>query len=356
MVDERRPREQRLLGRNRRHLVRLPVGAQEPGERVSALPPGDEQQAVATLNTALADQVDADLDVVVGGTTVTVVPSEAGLGFDADATVEGYAGRIWNPVTLLTQFTGGPTIDPVVTVDETRLEETVATLAAEVDSPAVEPTIAADVSFLDDNLSLVPLPGPAVSVDTAVETDPERTVVRLAERPTPGDVVGVVANAPATVSDAVDLGAAPRLVDESTAGFTQLAEGLAGDGAPLEQLSQLEVTMREDFVLDSQVQGGGLEQALIDRFLRDTQRGTNEQFATSFVLLARSLGIEARVATGFVAGGDSAVTVSAPGEPVVLSSADADVWPEIQLTDGSWLAYDPVPDGMMRFKDVWLDA
>ena len=210
--------------------------------------------------------------------------------------------------------------------------------------PAIEPTIAADVSFLDDNLSLVPLPGPAVSVDTAVETDPERTVVRLAERPTPGDVVGVVANAPATVSDAVDLGAAPRLVDESTAGFTQLAEGLAGDGAPLEQLSQLEATMREDFVLDSQVQGGGLEQALIDRFLRDTQRGTNEQFATSFVLLARSLGIEARVATGFVAGGDSAVTVSAPGEPVVLSSADADVWPEIQLTDGSWLAYDPVPE------------
>ncbi|NTU51383.1 MAG: transglutaminase domain-containing protein, partial [Candidatus Aminicenantes bacterium] len=43
------------------------------------------------------------------------------------------------------------------------------------------------------------------------------------------------------------------------------------------------------------VQGGGLERALIDRFLRDTQRGTSEQFATSFVLLARSLGIEARL-------------------------------------------------------------
>ncbi len=116
----------------------LPRGAHVLGVDVGGQ---TEQQAVATLNTALADQVDADLDVVVGGTTVTVVPSEAGLGFDADATVEGYAGRIWNPVTLLTQFTGGPTIDPVVTVDETRLEETVATLAAEVDSPAVEPTI-----------------------------------------------------------------------------------------------------------------------------------------------------------------------------------------------------------------------
>ena len=209
---------------------------------------------------------------------------------------------------------------------------------------AIEPTIDAEVSFLDDNLSLVPLPGPPVAVDTAVETDADRTVVRLAERPSPGDVVGVVANAPATASDAAEFGVIPRLVDESTSGFTQLAEGLAGDGAPLEQLSQLEATLRDDFVLDSDVQGGGLEQALIDRFLRDTQRGTNEQFATSFVLLARSLGIEARVATGFIAGGDSAVTVSAVGEPVVLTSADADVWPEVQLTNGSWLAYDPVPD------------
>jgi hypothetical protein len=91
------------------------------------------------------------------------------------------------------------------------------------------------------------------------------------------------------------------------------------------------------------VQGGGLEQALIDRFLRDTQRGTNEQFATSFVLLARSLGIEARVATGFLAGGDDGATASAAGRPLVLTSADAHVWPEVQLADGSWVAYDPVP-------------
>jgi hypothetical protein len=208
--------------------------------------------------------------------------------------------------------------------------------------PAVEPTIEAEVSFLDDNLTLVPLPGPPVEVDAAIETDADRTVVRLADRPAPGDVIGVVANAPATASDAVDVGVAPRLVDESSSGLTQLAEGLAGDGDALERLGRLEATMQEDFVLDSEVQGGGLEQALIDRFLRDTQRGTAEQFATSFVLLARSLGIEARVATGFVAG-DGEATVTPPGQPLVLSSADATVWPEVQLNDGSWIAYDPVP-------------
>ncbi len=209
--------------------------------------------------------------------------------------------------------------------------------------PATGPTIDADISFLDDNLTLVPLPGPPVEVAALVETDGDRTVVRLADRPSPGDVIGVIANAPDTPDDAIAIGVAPRLVDESTSSLTQLAEGLAGDGDDLERLGRLETTMREDFVLDSNVQGGGLEQALIDRFLRDTQRGTSEQFATSFVLLARSLGIEARVATGFLADGDAGITVAAAGEPVVLASADAEVWPEIQLSDGTWIAYDPVP-------------
>ncbi len=208
--------------------------------------------------------------------------------------------------------------------------------------PAIEPTVDAEVSFLDDNLTLIPLPGPPVEVDAAVETDADRTVVRLAERPTPGTVVGVIANAPALAGDAVTVGVAPRVVDEGSSGLTQLAAALAGDGDTLERLGRLETTMREDFVLDSDVQGGGLEQALIDRFLRDTQRGTAEQFATSFVLLARSLGIEARIATGFVAGGDG-VTATSPGQALVLTSADAAVWPEVQLNDGSWIAYDPVP-------------
>ncbi len=233
------------------------------------------------------------------------------------AALSNYDGRRWSPTLTLRPI--GSTL-----------------------GPAIEPTIDAEVSFLDDNLTLVPLPGPPVEVDAAVETDADRTVVRLAERPTPGDVIGVVANAPALASDAVTVGVAPRLVDEGSSGFTQLAEGLAGDGDTLERLGRLETTMREDFVLDSDVQGGGLEQALIDRFLRDTQRGTAEQFATSFVLLARSLGIEARVATGFVAGDDGA-TVTPPGQPLVLTSADAEVWPEVQLNDGSWIAYDPVP-------------
>jgi transglutaminase-like putative cysteine protease len=206
--------------------------------------------------------------------------------------------------------------------------------------PATGPTVDADVSFLDANLTLVPLPGPPVEVRAAVETDAERTVVRLADRPTPGDVVTVVANTSPTADEVAATGVSPRVVDASASDLTELAEGLAGDGTDLEKLRRLESTMRDDFTLDSNVQGGGLQQVLIERFLRDTQRGTSEQFATSFALLARSLGIEARVATGFVVeNGDTP-----RGEPLVLQSSDAAVWPEVQLLDGTWVAFDPVPD------------
>ena len=236
------------------------------------------------------------------------------------AALSNYDGRRWSPALTLRPI--GSTLGPVT-----------------------GPVVNADVEFLDDNLTLVPLPGAPVSVDAAVETDPERTVVRLAEPPTPGDQVAIVANLAPTTSDVIEQGVAARLVDESTSSLADLAAGLAGDGSAIDQLTQLETIMREEFVLDSNVQGGGLQQALIDRFLRDTQRGTPEQFATAFVLLTRSLGIEARVATGFVADGnsDGGATFAAAGEILALTSADAEVWPEVQLSDGRWLAFDPVP-------------
>ena len=99
--------------------------------------------------------------------------------------------------------------------------------------------------------------------------------------------------------------------------------------------------MRTDFVLQSDAPGGGLQRVLIDRFLRDTQRGNAEQFTTGFVLLARSLGVDARVATGFEVESE-ALQPSDAGATLTLSSADARIWPEVRVGDG-WVAFDPVP-------------
>ncbi len=203
-------------------------------------------------------------------------------------------------------------------------------------APDATDQISVDVSFLDDDLSLVPFPGAPVTVDAAVETDANRTVVRLVERRDDAPLAITSEVAP-TLADAQVGGVATRAVDDSVSSLNEFAATLAGDGSIIEQLRRIESTMRDDWVLASNAPGGGLQRALIERFLRDTQRGTAEQFATSYVLLARSLGVDARVATGFVA--------EAPSNDgtLVLTSANAQVWPEIRLVDGGWVALDPTP-------------
>ncbi len=193
------------------------------------------------------------------------------------------------------------------------------------------------VRFLDDDLSLVPLTGSPVTVDAPIETDQQRTIVRLLTRPDPDEEIRVTSNRTAQAGADGPVQIASRPVDETSSGLTELAETLAGDGTVLDRLRTIEQTMRNEFVLETDAPGGGLQRALIERFLRDTERGNAEQFTTSFVLLARSLGVDARVATGFDVG------ATTPGGTVELRSSDAAIWPEVRLTDGRWVAFDPVP-------------
>ena len=214
--------------------------------------------------------------------------------------------------------------------------------------PPADDTISASVTFLDDDLQLIPLPGAAVTIDASIETDQDRTLVRLADRPTPDDVIVITSRTEPLLAES-DPGQIGILeIDENAVGFTELATALVAEGGAsptddlLTQLQAIESTMRNDFVLRTDASGGGLQRALIDRFLRDTQRGNAEQFSTSFALLVRSLGVDARVATGFeidperINRDDGAATLT-------LTSRDASIWPEVRIAD-QWVAFDPVPE------------
>ncbi|MFT4618156.1 MAG: hypothetical protein ACI89G_002836 [Minisyncoccia bacterium] len=194
-----------------------------------------------------------------------------------------------------------------------------------------------DLELLDDGLALVPFPSTPITINVPVETDSDRTVVRLTERIDPGDTIAVSSGPIITTADALATGIATRVIDDSVSSLTEFAETLAGDGTVLDQLRQIQSTMRDDWVLASNAPGAGLQRALLERFIRDTKRGTAEQFAAAYVLLARSLGVDARVATGFVG------ARSATGSALTLVSSDAAVWPEVGLLDGRWIAFDPVP-------------
>lgn len=214
--------------------------------------------------------------------------------------------------------------------------------------PPADDTVSASITFLDDDLQLVPLPGSAVTIDATIETDPAHTIVRLAERPSPDEAVVVTSRVEPSIAES-DPGRIGILeIDENAAGFTELAAGLVEEGGSsragdlLTQLQAIESVMKDDFLLRTDASGGGLQRALIDRFLRDTQRGNAEQFATSFAILARSLGVEARIATGFQVEPERIDTGGAEAT-LTLSSADALIWPEVRIGDG-WVAFDPVPD------------
>lgn len=67
------------------------------------------------------------------------------------------------------------------------------------------------------------------------------------------------------------------------------------------------------------------------------QVGTSEQFAGSFAVLARTLGIPTRLVVGFE-------VPEAGAEPVTVLGENARVWAEVYLSGVGWIAVDPSPD------------
>ncbi|MCA0437187.1 MAG: DUF3488 and transglutaminase-like domain-containing protein [Actinobacteria bacterium] len=73
----------------------------------------------------------------------------------------------------------------------------------------------------------------------------------------------------------------------------------------------------------------------LDRFL-ETKKGYCVQFATAMVMMARSEGIPARLATGFLPG-------SLVGSARTVVASDAHAWPELYFEGVGWLRFEPTP-------------
>ncbi|MER3389162.1 MAG: DUF3488 and transglutaminase-like domain-containing protein [Microcella sp.] len=91
---------------------------------------------------------------------------------------------------------------------------------------------------------------------------------------------------------------------------------------------------------DAPVEGGydGSGADIVATFL-DVRAGYCVHFASAMTLMARTLGIPARIAVGFQPGVASA---DAPGEYVV-SSDDLHAWPELHFDGIGWVRFEPTP-------------
>jgi len=121
-------------------------------------------------------------------------------------------------------------------------------------------------------------------------------------------------------------------------GVAELARTATGGGrATFRTALVLERYLGREYRLatgDGLPTGSGWPQ--LREFLLETKRGTSEQFAASYVVLARAVGIPARLAVGFRAPRDAG-----DDGRVVVRNRDVLAWPEVAVADVGWVPLDP---------------
>jgi transglutaminase-like putative cysteine protease len=119
------------------------------------------------------------------------------------------------------------------------------------------------------------------------------------------------------------------------------ADATAGAATPYDKAVKLQEYFTEPgkftYSLDAPPlsrRGGALRD-----FLFTSKTGYCEQFAASMALLARLLGIPARVGMGYTAG------TQMPDGSWVVRTKDAHAWPELYFAGVGWLRFEPTPGG-----------
>lgn len=124
-------------------------------------------EAAPLLDQEFAPAHSQPINVTAGESTTEVNPADAGLSFDAEATIEkANAVRSWSPVKLWNHFTGGGEIEPVIKADD----KLIAKVAATVNKRAGTPFKNGDVVIKKGKIKTIqPVAGEGVS-DQALRT------------------------------------------------------------------------------------------------------------------------------------------------------------------------------------------
>ena len=124
-------------------LIVLSGGGVRHGSVVSGVSIGgmSTADAVATLDSTLGKLSRRPIKLEAVGKEFVVKPKDAGLAFDAKATVASATGRTFNPIAMVADLLGNSEIEPVVVVDEPALSGQISGISLAIDRPATEPTI-----------------------------------------------------------------------------------------------------------------------------------------------------------------------------------------------------------------------
>lgn len=117
----------------------------------------------------------------------------------------------------------------------------------------------------------------------------------------------------------------------------QLVLRVAGEGELLDRLKKIETYLRESYRY-SLVTDNKKNMDPIENFLFEEKRGHCEFFATAAALMARELGVEARVGYGWAGG-----KYYENNNMFVFRAHEAHAWLEVKLEGYGWVLIEPTP-------------
>jgi transglutaminase-like putative cysteine protease len=193
------------------------------------------------------------------------------------------------------------------------------TLYAASDPYSVDQAVTAQ--RLPENGDLVALEGQADNYHV-LSLVPQVTAQELADAPTtyPSQIEKVYLPLPSGL---------PQRVMDLAGEVTAEAE------TPYARALALEAYLRS-FPYDLEVAKPPEGRDVVDYFLFDLQRGYCDYFASAMVVMARSVGIPARLAVGYAMG-----RYDSQQGAYVVTEKDAHAWPELYFSDYGWIPFEP---------------
>ncbi len=167
----------------------VPAGTSVRGVDIGGM---TTDEAATTLADELGDQASAPIPVTAGEATAEIVPEEAGLAVDWEATASQASGLILRPTELLAHLRGEVELEPITTIDSDALVASLEAVAETAAADPVEPTIryskAAEAKYTAG------VPGTLLDVDGAADMvsdayfQPDTGTLALPMTPVPAQV------------------------------------------------------------------------------------------------------------------------------------------------------------------------
>lgn len=241
-----------------------------PGTTVSGVAIGgmNPDEAIYVLEESLGAKVNRKLEISVGDQVFEVRPRAAGITLDAQATVAQATNSGFNPLRVVTDLIGSHDIEPVITVDQSALTDSVASIADVVNLNPIEPKL----SVTKNKITLA-------QGSDGLEVDQEALSAQLisAVTQTRSTITAPLKVTPPRVSTTDALNA-EKLAEQAVANPVNVSVGEITATIPPETIARALSFTTQGSQLSPELDGAILHASIANQLKRAEQPGRNASF------------------------------------------------------------------------------